>query len=60
MSPIILKMFQQDGTFCTVFYSLQTALHVSGETFTHHQELEESGVTASGSDRQYVTFRRRG
>jgi hypothetical protein len=26
--------------FCTVFYSLQTALHVSGETFTHHQELE--------------------
>jgi hypothetical protein len=35
-----LKMFQQDGTFCTVFYSLQTAVHVSGETFTHHQELE--------------------
>jgi predicted RNase H-related nuclease YkuK (DUF458 family) len=37
----ILKMFQQDNTFfCTVFYSLQTALPVSGETFTHHQELE--------------------
>jgi phosphate starvation-inducible membrane PsiE len=35
-----LKMFQQDGTFCTVFYSLQTALHVSGDTLTHHQELE--------------------
>jgi hypothetical protein len=33
-------MFQQDGTFCRVFYSLQTALHVSGETFTHRQELE--------------------
>jgi hypothetical protein len=36
----ILKMFQQGDTFCTVFYSLQTALHVSGETFSHHQELE--------------------
>jgi hypothetical protein len=35
-----LKMFQQDDTFCTVFYSLQTALHVLGETFTHHQELK--------------------
>jgi hypothetical protein len=33
-------MFEQGDTFCTVFYSLQTALHVSGETFTHHQELE--------------------
>jgi hypothetical protein len=37
---INVKMFQQDDTFCTVFYSLQTALHVSGETFTHHKELE--------------------
>jgi hypothetical protein len=35
-----VKMFQQDDTFSTVFYSLQTALHVSGETFTRHQELE--------------------
>jgi hypothetical protein len=35
-----VKMFQQDDTFCTVFYSLQTALHVSGKTLTHHQELE--------------------
>jgi hypothetical protein len=35
-----LKMFQQGDTLCTVFYSLQTALHVSGETFTHYQELE--------------------
>jgi hypothetical protein len=26
--------------FCTVIYFLQTVLHVSGETFTHHQELE--------------------
>jgi hypothetical protein len=52
-----LKIFQQDDTFCTVFYSLQTALHVSGETFTHHQELECIVVTASGSDKQFVNFR---
>jgi hypothetical protein len=31
-------MFQQDDNFCPVFYFLQTALRVSGETFTHHQE----------------------
>jgi hypothetical protein len=37
---IFKKMFQQDDTFCTLFYSLQTALHVSGEAFTHHQQLE--------------------
>jgi hypothetical protein len=53
-------MFQQDDTFCTAFYSLQTALHVSGETFAHHQELEYTVITASGSDKQYATFRRRG
>jgi hypothetical protein len=46
--------------FYTVFYSLQAALQVSGETFTHHQELEYTVVTASASDKQYVTFRRRG
>jgi hypothetical protein len=45
--------------FCTVFYSLQTALHVSGETFTYHQELGQTVVTASGSDRQHVIFRHR-
>jgi hypothetical protein len=28
-SPINVKMFQQDDTFCTVFYFLQTALQVS-------------------------------
>jgi hypothetical protein len=40
LALINVKMFQQDDTFCTVFYSLQTSLHVSSETFTHHQELE--------------------
>jgi hypothetical protein len=28
---------QQDATFHSLFY-LKTALHVSGDTFTHHQE----------------------
>jgi hypothetical protein len=53
-------MFQQDDPFCAVFYSLQTALHVSGETFTHYQELEYTVITASGSDKQYANCRRRG
>jgi hypothetical protein len=35
-----LKCSNKMTLFCTVFYSLQTALHVSGETFIHHQELE--------------------
>jgi hypothetical protein len=30
---------QQDATLYS-FYSLQTALHVSGDTFTHHQECK--------------------
>ena len=33
----------------TVFYSLQTALHVSGDTFTHHQEHVQTVITASGT-----------
>jgi hypothetical protein len=37
---IFKKRSNKMTLFCTVFYSLQTALHVSGETFTHHQELE--------------------
>jgi hypothetical protein len=31
------KCSNKMALFCIVFYSLQTALHVSGETFTHHQ-----------------------
>jgi hypothetical protein len=30
---------QQDATLYS-FYSLQTAVHVSGDIFTHHQEHE--------------------
>jgi len=32
----------------TVLYSLQTALHVSGDIFTHHQEHMQIVITASG------------
>jgi hypothetical protein len=35
----ISVIVQQDATLFS-FYSLQTALHVSGDTFTHHQEHE--------------------
>jgi hypothetical protein len=60
MLKINVKMFQQDDTFCTVFYFLQAALRVSGETVTHHQELEKTVSTASGSDKLYESCRRRG
>jgi hypothetical protein len=33
----ILVYVQQDATFHSLFY-LETALHVSGGTITHHQE----------------------
>jgi hypothetical protein len=36
----ILKKFQQDDTFVQYFYFLQAVLHVSGGTFTHHQEFK--------------------
>jgi hypothetical protein len=44
ISPCIVNQFLKCSNkmtlFCTVFYPPQTAVHVSGETFTHHQELE--------------------
>jgi len=36
----ILIYIQQDATLHTLFY-LQTALHVSGGTITHHQERKQ-------------------
>jgi hypothetical protein len=36
----ILIYIQQDATLHSLFY-LETALHVSGCTFTHHQELKQ-------------------
>jgi sugar phosphate permease len=41
--PCIVNLILKSSnkmTFFTVFYFLQAALHVSGETFTHHQELD--------------------
>jgi len=36
----ILIYIQQDATLHSLFY-LETALHVSGGTFTHHQESKQ-------------------
>jgi hypothetical protein len=36
---LISKNCPEDATLYS-FYSLQTALHVSGDIFTHHQEHE--------------------
>jgi hypothetical protein len=41
---------QQNATFYSC-YSLQTAINVSGDIFTHHQEREYTVITASGTDR---------
>jgi hypothetical protein len=46
------KKFQQDDTLVQYFYFLQAVLHVSDETFTHHQELNSTVFTASGVDKQ--------
>jgi hypothetical protein len=37
MTLCVLKHIQQDATLHSLFY-LETALHVSGGTITHHQE----------------------
>jgi len=39
-SLLILIYIQQDATLHSVFY-LETALHVSGGTITHHQERKQ-------------------
>ena len=54
---------QQDATINSFFFLifLQTALHVSGDTFTHHHEHTETVITASGTGRTiFATFRYRG
>jgi hypothetical protein len=43
----ILLYIQQDATLHSSFY-LETALHVSGGTSTHHQERKTNVSTASG------------
>jgi len=44
---IILIYVQQDATLHSLFY-LETALHVSVGTITHHQERNTTVSTASG------------
>jgi len=43
----ILIYIQQDATLHSLFY-LETAVHVSGGTITHHQERKTTVSTASG------------
>ena len=38
------KIVQKDATMRNFITFLQTALHVSGDTFTHHQEITASGI----------------
>jgi len=44
---IILMYIQRDATLHSLFY-LETALHVSGGTITHHEECITNVSTASG------------
>ena len=40
IASLILIYIQQDATLHSLFY-LETALHVSGSTTTHHQERKQ-------------------
>ena len=52
---------QQDATVYHFIVFLQTALLVSSDTFTHHQEHTQTAITASGTGRTvFATSRWRG
>ena len=52
---------QQNATIYSFILFLQTALHVSGYNFTHHQEHTQTVFTTSGTGRTiFATFRCRG
>ena len=56
--PVIV---QQDATVYSFIIFLQTALHVSSDTLTHHQEHTSTVITASGTGRTvFATVRCRG
>ena len=42
---------EQDATLYSFIIFLQTALHVSGVTFIHHQEHRQTVITTSGTGR---------
>ena len=46
----MLIIFQQDATIYSFIIFLQTAVHVSGDTFTYHQEHTQTLIT-SGTGR---------
>ena len=52
---------QQDATIYSFIIFLQTALHVSDDTFIHHQEHTQTVITTSGTRRTvFATVRWRG
>ena len=47
--------------YTVLLYFLQTALHASDDTLTHHQEHIQTLITTSGTGRTvFATFRCRG
>ena len=46
--------------YTVLLYFLQTALHVWGENFTHHQENTQTVITSGTGRTVYTTFRYRG
>ena len=42
---------QQDATIYSFIIFLQTALHVSDDNLIHHQELNQTIITTSGTGR---------
>jgi hypothetical protein len=52
---------QRDATIYSFIIFLQTALHVSDDTFIHHQEHPQTVITTSGTGRTvFATVRRCG
>jgi hypothetical protein len=55
----VLIYFQQDATIHSLFY-LETALHVSGVTTTHHQERKQLSIASGICHTVTATCRYRG
>ena len=59
--PIMSIIVQRDATIYSFIIFLQTALHVSDDTFTHHQEHTQTVITTCGTGRTvFATVRWRG
>ena len=51
----IIMYIQQDATLHSLFY-LETALHVSGGTTTHHQERKQLSTASGTATRLYCRY----